>query len=124
MPNEYTAVINEHIDRLSLTKADKDKAEAAYEEARTDTFDAMEAHEDDKWKGERGTASIIRGAKPVLDEEAFMAELDESQRQLVTKTVVDLKKLEQAVELGIIEADVVAAHTTEVPKKPYLRFTS
>lgn len=71
---------------------------------------------------EFGTASVVESSTIKIDEAALLRELSEEQVTAIQKTVVDQKMLEHEVATGNIDIEVVSRHSTEVPRKPYLRF--
>ena len=110
--------------QLRSIKSEKDEVEARYQLARTETMLAMEEAGDVRWSDpSTGQAAIVVNTKLSVDEVGLLAKLTPKQAKAITVTSIDHGKLESAVELGLIEAELVAGYVTEQQGKPYLRFT-
>lgn len=105
------ARIKERIDSLS-----KDKAEV---EARL--IDAMVQ------KGQKSVTSgdlkgtLVEGTRITIDEDALKKALSAAQWKKVTKQVLDKERLEAHIVTGDVDANVVAAASTEKDVKPYVK---
>lgn len=111
--------------QLHSIKSEKDEIEARYQLARTETMLAMEEAGDVRWSDpSTGQAAIVVNTKLSVDEVGLLSKLTPEQSAAITVTSIDHGKLESAVELGLIEAELVAGYVTEQQGKPYLRFTN
>lgn len=59
-----------------------------------------------------------------LDEEGLKKALGVAKWAKVTKTVVDKRKLEKAIDDGVVDPMVVGQHVSQNLSKPYLRFST
>lgn len=76
------------------------------------------------WGSDRkNKATIVYGSSMKIDATGLRDELTDRQWQSVSVRVLDEKLLEDKVARGQIDVHVVAKHTTEVQKKPYVRLT-
>jgi hypothetical protein len=69
----------------------------------------------------RGT--LVEGQRTKIDDAGLLVVLSPEQVEKVTKRVFDKDLLEAAVAVGVIDADLVAAHSTIVDVKPYVKIT-
>lgn len=116
---------NEYLTQLRNLKGIKDEAESNYNIVRKDTFAAMDEVGDVKWSSPGvGKATIVTNIKVKVDEVGLLAQLTPEQSAAIVTTSVDHGKLEAAVEVGLIDAELVAEFITEEAGKPYLRYTS
>jgi hypothetical protein len=75
------------------------------------------------YAGKAAKAIVVRPTSLSIDETGLLAALDESMVKRVTKVVLDEKALETAVSEGAIDMELVAEHSTEVARTPYVRLT-
>lgn len=72
--------------------------------------------------GIKVSASAVHGSTIKFDMDAIRQKLTTDQWQSITKQVVDNKLLEDRVARGEVPVEVIAEHSTEVPRKGYVRF--
>jgi len=114
----------EHLIQLRELKASKDEIEAQYKLARAETFEAMSEDGDTKWSDpSAGTATIVTNVKLNVDEVGLLAQLTPEQSAAVITCSVDHGKLEAAIEVGLIDAELASQFIVETAGKPYLRYT-
>jgi hypothetical protein len=68
-------------------------------------------------------ATVVYSSSFKIDGPALLEKLDTRVRNQVTVRVLDEKLLEDKVARGIIDINLVAKHTTETPRKPYVKIT-
>lgn len=73
--------------------------------------------------GKYHTATLVESSTIQFDENGLKQALSEEQWASVTKSVLDSKALEDQVARGLIPVDLVVEHSTEVPRKPYIKFS-
>lgn len=123
--------------RLALTKRLTKLAELKAEIARLDAekraieSEVLEAMEEAgittmEWEDDRGMhqATTVYSSTIKIDADALEEELPARTWQSITRRVLDEKVLEDKVARGIIDIEVVAAHSTEVPRKPFVKVTT
>lgn len=76
-----------------------------------------------EYEGKTTKATIVYSSSVSIDHDALKGDLTPTQWKKITTVVVDSKALENAVARGDIDVAVVAKHSTEKPKKPYIRVT-
>ena len=64
--------------------------------------------------------TLVQATQVVINEGSLMDALTPKQRAVVTSPALDKEKLEAAVKLGVIDADLVAAHSEIMEKAPYI----
>lgn len=69
------------------------------------------------------TGTVVRGTTLSYDEDGIKRSLGATLWKKVTKQVMDKEKLEAAIVVGDIDPNIIAQHTTEKDKKPYIRVT-
>jgi hypothetical protein len=74
-------------------------------------------------KAIRHKATVVRGNITTYNEAGLKKALGAATWNKITKKVLDRPKLEQAVNDGEIDINVVAAHAEVKPKKPYVSFS-
>ena len=74
--------------------------------------------------GVTGRATIVRSSQLIYDHDLLSKAVGPAIWRAITKRVIDTKSLEDKVARGIVPIEVVAEHTTEKPRKPYLHITS
>lgn len=76
------------------------------------------------WGDDRlNKATVVYSSSMKIDAAGLEADLTDRQWVSITKRVIDEKLLEDKVARGQIDVDIVAKHTEEVPRKPYVRLT-
>lgn len=68
-------------------------------------------------------ATAVYSSTVKIDSTGLQGELSGSMWNQITKRVLDERLLEDKVARGLIDIDVVARHSTEVPRKPYVKIT-
>lgn len=71
--------------------------------------------------GDSVTGTLVAGTRVTLDEEALKKSLGATKWRKVVKTVLDKAKLEAQVAVGNIDQNVVAAASTLMDIKPYIK---
>jgi len=71
--------------------------------------------------GETVKGTLVQGTRVVIDGERLQKQLTASQWKKVTTNTLDNRKLEAAVAIGVIDANVVAAVSTVNDVKPYVK---
>lgn len=69
-------------------------------------------------------ASIVYSSVVKIDEAGLSKELGSKVWNSITKRVMDTKLLEDKVARGLISIGVVAGHSSEVPRSPYVKITT
>ena len=97
-------------------------------EAQQELVEGMQALSQEKIKvtdedGVDVTATLVESSSSVLDEAGLRKDLTPKQWDYIKVEKADHNKIEDAVQRGIIDAKVVAKHTTEQPRAPYVRIT-
>lgn len=116
--------IDELLARLHHTRAEIKGMEEWAKAAQAEVLEATPADVDKlSWAVEssEGTATIVRPTTIKFDEEALADELGPELWSQVTKVSVDQKKLGDLVARGVVDVEVVARHSSEVARTPYLR---
>jgi hypothetical protein len=70
-----------------------------------------------------GKATLVKSTSLRINEVALSNELTPAQWRKITRRVLDQKLLEDAVSRGSIDVNLVAKHSTEEARKPYLKLT-
>lgn len=103
------AVIESIIKIGKLAKETADTTKANYDRWRSNTKNEMEETDAKVWQGDHGIITLVApGTKEVLDWKALLSQLTPDQRAMVVVETPDLGKLEAAIELGLIDASMVA----------------
>lgn len=79
-----------------------------------------------EWESATGTAmraTAVYSSTVKIDEAGLQAALGPHKWAQVTRRTLDERLLEDKVAKGAIDIEVVAEHSTEVPRKPYLKIT-
>jgi hypothetical protein len=77
-----------------------------------------------EWGEDRkNKATVVYGSSVKIDATGLEGVLTDRQWKSITMRVLDERLLEDKVARGLIDVNVVAEHTTEVPKKPFIKLT-
>lgn len=117
-------VIDELLARLHRTRAEIKDMEEWAKAAQAEVLEATPADVDKlSWAVEssEGTATVVRPTTIKFDEEALEKALGPKVWSQITKVSVDQKKLGDLVARGVVDVEVVAEHSTEVARTPYVR---
>ncbi len=108
---------------LKKTIAEMDKERKELEAQIIEHLESVEVVTLD-WGDDRiHKASVVYSSTMKIDEAGLQDALTDRQWSSITKRVIDEKLLEDKVARGQIDVDIVAQHTEEVPRKPYVRLT-
>lgn len=115
-----------HASRL---KAVVEEAQQAFEAVQEELIEMMESEEvpsvsvvEDS-TGLLYTGTVVHSESRVVDEEGLRQAVGSRAWKLVTRRVVDRKKLEAHTAAGDVSADTVAEYTVVKKRQPYVRFT-
>lgn len=115
------------IKQIGIAKSTIATAQAIVADAEADLLPIMERLGETKHEVKDGkslvTATVVRGARAVLDEGMLQKNLGSTLWNKVTTRVLDRKKLEAYVASNEVDPMVVARATSEVPNKPYVKIT-
>lgn len=120
-----------HLDRWLTEIADIKDQIAALEERRKEleakVIERMDATESTsvrfEYNDKERKATLVHSSTMKIDADGLRDELPPRIWKTISKQVVDERALEDQVARGRIDINVVAKHTTEHPRKPYLRMT-
>jgi hypothetical protein len=115
--------IDDLVETLVAWKHAKADAEEMIAETQAKLMAVMEAQGKSKVTTQRGKATVVRPTRLHIDEERLHSHLDEDVWDRITRRVVDKDKLESAVSLDLVDAELVADCTDERPTKPYIKVT-
>ena len=73
---------------------------------------------DDSYK-----VTLVEGSRLIIDEDRLHKKLNAAQWKSVTKSVMDRGLLENAINAGDVDAQVVAEASTEIANAPYIKVT-
>jgi len=122
---------NEEIKQAVLTlhnaKVVRDTADDLYKDAAKKYLAALDGEGIDSLstihKGQRITATKVQSSTLNIDEGGLSEEIGPSKWVTISKRVLDRKLLEDAVTKDRIDAGLLARHSNEVPRAPYVRVT-
>lgn len=103
-----------------------EKTRKIIQSACVELFDGYEEDTVDLVYDEEGVykATCVKSETVKIDEEALKERLGVDVWDQVTTSKLDMKKLESLVASGAIAAEVVADHSTIVPRTPYVKITT
>lgn len=120
------SLLNERLARLLRLKTQLSELEAERTSLEAVILREMDEHDIKSTNfyenGIDVTATTVHGSTMKFDMDAIKRELTEEQWVGITKQVIDNKMLEDQVAKGAIPVEVIAQHSTEVPRKGYVRF--
>lgn len=112
---------------LHKAKVVRDTADDLYREAAKEYMAALDKEGIDSlstiYKGQRITATKVQSSTLNIDENGLSEEIGPSKWTTISKRVLDRKLLEDAVTKDRIDSDLLARHSDEVPRAPYVRVT-
>lgn len=78
------------------------------------------------WEDDGGfhKATVVYSTTVKIDAPALLEKLHPNVRKQVTVRVLDEKLLEDKVARGVVDIKLVAKHTTETPRKPFIKITN
>jgi hypothetical protein len=106
-----------------------EEAQRAFQNAQSELVDLMETHgvpsanAFEEQTGLHYTGTLVKSETSELDEVSLRHDLGPHLWELVTKRVIDKKKLDAHVVTGDITPATVAKNTLTKPRRPYVRFT-
>lgn len=119
--------LEEAVARLAMFKEAKAAAEEAYESQQAKVLALMGERKSVSipWtaSNERLKASRVVSTYITYNEVTLKKSLGASVWRKVSTTKLDTKKLEQAVQEGLVDVNTVAAHAEEREKKPFIRLS-
>ncbi len=118
--------LDKNLARIAELKREIAKLDAERKELEASVIEHLESVQlvTVEWGEDRkNKATIVYGSSIKIDASGLQDELTAKQWQSVSVRVLDEKLLEDKVARGQIDVDLVAKHTTEVQKKPYVRLT-
>lgn len=129
MTNEERATtLNELLLRTAHLKDKAVTADEAFRESQDELIAMMEESNVDQViavanKASLCTGSLVKSSSLVIDELGLKKSLGVKLWNKTTKRVLDKTKLEALVLTGEISPYVVAKHSTDKPRSPYVRIT-
>ena len=112
---------------LHQTKVKRDEVEAAYKAASKAYLAALSDNEMDsmttEWRDLRITGTKVQASTVKVDEEALAEAVGSQKWVTISKRVLDMKLLEDAVVRDRVSPTLLAQHSTEVPRAPYTKVT-
>lgn len=112
-----------------LREAEREKAEAEnrLKLARKTVLDLMHANRKRTWSIDDGgkfyKATVVSPERVDIDEKGLLESLSVEEREAISETKVVRKKLEEAIERGIVPEKDVVPYLTIKPASPYIRYT-
>lgn len=107
-----------------LKERQKDLAEQVFE-AEKRLIDALESKGQKSVSANNGdlTGTLVKGSTITINEESLKKALGAGLWKKVTKQVLDKERLEAHIVTGDIDPNVVAQHSTEKDRKPFIKVT-
>jgi len=116
-------VLEEYLD----AKAELARVSKRYELAQSALLEQMEAKHQKSYKWSKGgltrQVTYVRGERSVIDEKGLRKALTAKVFDKFTEKKLIRKKLEEAMNEGLVDPMVVAQHVTTQPTSGYLRYT-
>lgn len=116
--------LTETLARLWLTRQTFNEVEAEHKAAKEAGVSIFKETGTDKAEvvvGDRLVkGTLVQASQVTINEGSLLDALTPKQRAVVTSPALDKEKLEAAVKLGVVDADLVAAHSEIVDKAPYI----
>lgn len=116
--------LTETLARLWITRQTFNEVEAEHKAAKEAGVSIFKETGTDKAEvvvGDRLVkGTLVQATQVVINEGSLLDALTPKQRAAVTSPALDKEKLEAAVKLGLIDADLVAAHSEITEKAPYI----
>lgn len=113
--------LQELLDELADLKAEKTRVEEHLAETQAELIDYMKSQGIKTIESSKHKGTLVEGQRVKIDEDRLAELLPKRLWDLITKQVVDTKKLEDAVATGSIDVEIVAEASTNVPVRPYVR---
>ena len=112
---------------LHRARAEKDSAEAHYKECADAVIGMLDSQElkshTIQHKDLILTGTKVESSTLNFDEPSLQEELGDHKWRTVSKRVLDRKLLEDAIAKDRISPSMVARHSEEVPRRPYVKLT-
>lgn len=116
-------VLEEYLD----AKAELSRVTKRYDLAQQALLDQMEEKHQKSYKwireGRTRQVTYVKSERSVIDEKGLRKALTAKVFDKYIEKKLNRKKLEEAMNEGVVDPMVVAQHVTTVPGKAYLRFT-
>ena len=113
---------------LHTAKQEKDVSEKRYKEAQQEVINYLDGASLDTQRIEHGgmaiTGTKVESTTLNIDESALHEEIGDTKWHTISRRVLDRKLLEDAVMRDRIDPTILARHSIEVPRKPYVRLTA
>ena len=110
---------------LHNAKVVRDNADDAYKEAAKTYMAALDAEGIESlstvYKGQRITATKVQSSTLKIDEDGLAEAVGPQKWVTISKRVLDRKLLENAVVADKFDPNLLAQHSEEVPRAPYVR---
>lgn len=119
-----SAPLDLEIETLRDLKAKAEAAQLLFEEQQERVVKTFEAQGRKTMKSGTVKATLVERSLTRYDERGLAKALGAPVWNKVTKRVLDKPKLEDAVDKGEVDINVVAQHATVVPSKPHIRFSA
>ncbi len=121
--------LKELVVKLRYNKEAAAAAEARVDEIQSELIDIMQKHNMVKIVGcqdgaDTVTATLVEGARVVIDPQKLKQGLGASLWNKVTKRVPDKGLIEAGIAAGEVDPNIVAAASEEVPNRPYIRISA
>lgn len=113
----------------TLARARKQQTEAAHrlEQAQEELTRYMSANQRKTLTSEDGgkvyRVTFVQNVTTKINEASLKKAIGSSSWNKLTTAKLDRKKLSEAMDTGELDPYVVGMHVTEVPSKPFIRFT-
>lgn len=122
--HEQETALAVDIQDLKRLKQIAEDAKEAFEEAQALFVKEMEALNRKTLTNDDTKVTVVSGSTTKYDERGLAKALGAPLWNKITKKSLDKAKLEDLVNDGTIDINVVAQHATVTPSKPFVRFSA
>ena len=113
--------LNELAAQVIELRKRQDRVTSDCKEATLQLLSAMKEADVPKVDTPSGSCQSISSSQHVTDWGAIFEMLDPKQQELVSVSVIDPKKFQSAMDLGMVDAKLLLEHTVERPRADYVR---
>ena len=122
---EYAYDVRQLLLDVHRTKVNREEAEAAYKKASKAFLVALADNDMDtmttEWRDLRITGTKVESSTLKIDEDGLAEAVGSQKWVTISKRVLDKQLLEDAVVKDRVSPTLLADHSTEVPRAPYIR---
>lgn len=122
--NTDPVTLESEVRRLKMLKTSSDQAAALYKEAQEHVLKLLEQAGRKTAKVDDIKITKVQGTSTRIDEKGLAKALGAAMWNKITKKSLDKGKLEDKIERGEIDINVVAQHTTVAENAPYIRLSA